>query len=57
MQSYDKNAKGKRRDFNFVLKTSTVLALLTSSGSAFQSFGAAQVKDPSSSVALDLKLE
>ena len=32
-----------------------MLALLISNGSAFQSFGAAQVKERSPSVALDLK--
>ena len=37
------------------LKLLTVLALLMSNGSTFQSFGAAQVKEPSPSVAFDLK--
>jgi len=37
------------------LKILTVLALLMSNGSAFQSFGAAQVKERSPSVAFDLK--
>jgi len=37
------------------LKILTVLALLMSNGSAFQSFGAAQVKERSPGVAFDLK--
>ena len=37
------------------MKTSTDLARLASKGKAFQSLGAAQVKDLSPSVALDIK--
>ena len=42
--------------FNFDLKMSNDLELLTSNGNAFQSFGAAQVNDLSPIVAFDLKL-
>ena len=46
---------GKGGFFAYCLKILTVLALLMSNGSAFQSFGAAQVKERSPSVAFDLK--
>ena len=51
---YDKNAKQKRCVFSVDLKMSNDLESLTSNGNAFQSFGAAQVNDLSSSVALDI---
>ena len=40
--------------FSFDFKMSNDLESLTSNGNAFQSFGAAQVNDPSPSVALDI---
>ena len=46
---------GKGEFFSFALKILTVLGLLLSNGNAFHSFGAAQLKERSPSVALDLK--
>ena len=56
LSDYNKNARRKRWVFNFDLKISNDLELLTSNGNAFQSLGAAQVNDLSPSVTLDLKL-
>ena len=53
--NYDNNEWRKRWVFSLALKILTVLALLMSNGNAFHSFGAAQVKERSPSVALDLK--
>lgn len=55
MLSYEKNAKLNKCIFDFSLRTSTDLADVSSSGRAFHSFGAAQVKDLSPSVTFDLK--
>ena len=49
------NTWQKRWVFSLALKILTVLALLMSNGNAFHGFGAAQVKEQSPSVALDLK--
>ena len=53
--NYDNNAWRKRWVFSLALKILSVLALLMSNGNTFHSFGAAQVKEWSPSVALDLK--
>ena len=54
--SYDKSAKLNKCVFNFAFRKSTNLADLNSSGKAFHSLSAAQVKDLSTGVGLDLKL-
>ena len=50
-----KNAELSKCVLSLTLKTSTDVVRLTSKGKALKSLGAAQVKDLSPSVALDIK--
>ena len=56
IKNYDKNAWWKRWVLSLALRILTVLVLLVLNGNAFHRLGAAQVKERSRSVALDLKL-